>query len=192
MPGCECVIARPDRQSDEVPSSGQPHLELATNRKQLLAIVEDIAPGITRRYGVGPVSAAQAVVSFPHPGRCHNEAAFAALSGTSPIPASSGRTIRHQLNRGGDRALNRAIHGRRTGRDGRRPRPSDRYVTIVEFPSYEAAMENSRKPETGRVRQADGRAGYEGARVLQPGRPDDEPVSGIRSNTGGSTRPPAH
>jgi hypothetical protein len=39
-----------------------------------------------------------------------DEAAFAALSGTSPIPASSGRTIRHRLNRGGDWDLNRAIH----------------------------------------------------------------------------------
>jgi transposase len=88
----------------------QARIELATNRKQLLAIVEDIAPGITSRYGIGPVSAAQAVVSFSHPGRCRNEAAFAALSGTNPIPASSGRTVRHRLNRGGDRALNRAIH----------------------------------------------------------------------------------
>jgi transposase len=49
-------------------------------------------------------------VSFSHPGRCRNEAAFAALGGTSPIPASSGRTVQHRLNRGGDRALNRAIH----------------------------------------------------------------------------------
>ena len=49
-------------------------------------------------------------MSFSHPGRCRSEAAFAALSGTSPIPASSGKTIRHRLNRGGDRALNRAIH----------------------------------------------------------------------------------
>jgi hypothetical protein len=48
-------------------------------------------------------------VSFSHPGRCRSEAAFAALGGTSPIPASSGQTIRHRLNRGGDRALNRAI-----------------------------------------------------------------------------------
>jgi transposase len=84
--------------------------QLKDNRQQLLAIVEDIAPGLTSRYGIGPVSAAQALVSFSHPGRCRNEAAFAALGGTSPIPASSGRTIRHRLNRGGDRALNRAIH----------------------------------------------------------------------------------
>jgi transposase len=88
----------------------QARRQLAANRAQLQAIVDDIAPGLTSRYGVGPVSAAQAIVSFSHPGRCRNEAAFAALGGTSPIPASSGRTIRHRLNRGGDRALNRAIH----------------------------------------------------------------------------------
>lgn len=39
-----------------------------------------------------------------------NEAAFAALAGVNPIPASSGNTIRHRLNRGGDRRLNRALH----------------------------------------------------------------------------------
>ena len=55
-----------------------------------LAIVENTAPGLTTRYGVGPVSAAQVIVSFSHPGRCRSEAAFAALGGTSPIPASSG------------------------------------------------------------------------------------------------------
>jgi transposase len=88
----------------------QARQQLKDNRTQLLAIVDDIAPGLTSRFGVGPVSAAQAIVSFSHPGRCRNDAAFAALSGTSPIPASSGKTVRHRLNRGGDRALNRAIH----------------------------------------------------------------------------------
>jgi Transposase IS116/IS110/IS902 family len=53
---------------------------------------------------------AQVIVSFSHPGRCRSESALAALAGTSPLPASSGQTIRHRLNRGGDRALNRAIH----------------------------------------------------------------------------------
>ena len=59
--------------------------------------------------GVGPVSAAQAIVSFSRPGRCRSQAAYTALGGTSPIPASSGQTIRHRHGRGGDRALNRAI-----------------------------------------------------------------------------------
>jgi hypothetical protein len=39
-----------------------------------------------------------------------SEAAFAALAGTSPIPASSGKITRHRLNRGGDRQLNQALH----------------------------------------------------------------------------------
>jgi transposase len=84
--------------------------QLAANRTQLQAIVNDLAPGLTDRPGIGPVSAAQAVVTFSHPGRCRNEGAFAALAGTSPVPASSGQTVRHRLNRSGDRALNRAIH----------------------------------------------------------------------------------
>ena len=88
----------------------QARRQLKDNRSQLLAIVDDIAPGLTGRYGIGPVRAAQAIVSFSHPGRCRNEAAFASLGGTSPIPASSGQTIRHRLNRGGDRALNSAVH----------------------------------------------------------------------------------
>ena len=80
------------------------------NRAQLQTIVNDLVPGLIERRGIGPVSAAQAIVSFSHPGRCRNDAAFAALAGASPLPASSGRTVRHRLNRGGDRALNRALH----------------------------------------------------------------------------------
>jgi hypothetical protein len=49
-------------------------------------------------------------MSWSHHGRVHSEAAFAALAGISPVPASSGRTVRHRLNRGGDRTLNSAIH----------------------------------------------------------------------------------
>jgi transposase len=64
-----------------------------------------MAPGLTERRGIGAVTAAQAIVSFSHPGRCRSDAAFAALSGTSPLQASSGKTVRHRLNRGGDRAL---------------------------------------------------------------------------------------
>ena len=86
------------------------HNELKTNLAALHAIVTDLADGLTDRVGVGPVSAAQALVSFSHPGRLANEACFAALAGVSPLQASSGRTSRHRLNRGGDRALNRALH----------------------------------------------------------------------------------
>lgn len=83
---------------------------LKANRTELAAIVNDLAPGLTARPGIGPLSAAQALVSFSHAGCCRSDAAFATLAGTNPIEASSGQTIRHRLNRGGDRALNRAIH----------------------------------------------------------------------------------
>ncbi len=89
---------------------GQGRAQLKTNLTELASIVADIAPGLTERPGIGPVSAAQAIVAFSHPGRCRNDAAFAALAGTNPIPASSAHTTRHRLNRGGDRQLNSAIH----------------------------------------------------------------------------------
>jgi transposase len=83
---------------------------LVENRKQLAALVTELAPTLLTKVGIGPVSAARAIVSWSHHGRCRNDAAFAALVGASPIPASSGPTIRHRLNRGGDRQLNRALH----------------------------------------------------------------------------------
>lgn len=61
-------------------------------------------------FGVGPVVAATLIIGWSHPGRCRNNAAFAALAGVNPIPASSGNTTRHRINRGGDRTLNRALH----------------------------------------------------------------------------------
>ena len=77
---------------------------------QLHVIVEDLAPGLTDSRGGGPITAAQVIVSFSHSGRCRNDAAFAALVGTSPLEASSGHTVRHRLNRGGDGAFKSAIH----------------------------------------------------------------------------------
>jgi transposase IS116/IS110/IS902 family protein len=75
------------------------------NRFNLLAIGDDIAPGLTSRYGIGSVSAAQAIVTFSHPGRCRSEAAFAALGGTSPCRPAAAERSGTGLNRGGDRAL---------------------------------------------------------------------------------------
>jgi transposase len=83
---------------------------LAGNKRELAAIVTDLVPGLTNECGIGPMCAAQAIVSFSHVGRCRSDAAFAKLAGTSPIEVSSGQTQRHRLNRGGDRALNKAIH----------------------------------------------------------------------------------
>ncbi|MFF5161536.1 IS110 family transposase [Streptomyces sp. NPDC000348] len=60
--------------------------------------------------GIGPTSAAQILISWSHSGRFRSEAAFAAFAGVAPIPASSGLTNRHRINRSGDRQLNRALH----------------------------------------------------------------------------------
>jgi transposase len=78
---------------------------------QIAGITEDLAPGlVAAEPGLGYLSAAQILLAFSHPGRLHSEAAFAMLAGTAPLPASSGRTVRHRLNRHGDRRVNRALH----------------------------------------------------------------------------------
>jgi transposase len=83
--------------------------ELTENRKALDAAVEETAPELCELPGVGSVVAACVLTAWSHPGRVRSEAAFAALAGTCPIPASSGNTLRHRLNRGDDRRLNRAL-----------------------------------------------------------------------------------
>lgn len=89
----------------------QTHTEIAQNDKQLSHLVaQSPAAGGTSETGIGPVTAATVLVAWGHTGRLHNEAAFAALAGVSPLPASSGKTIRYRLNRGGDRQLNRALN----------------------------------------------------------------------------------
>src|SRR5215218_949020 len=85
-------------------------VEAAELRAELERLVAAVAPWLLELPGVGPISAAQVLVSWSHAGRLRSDAAFAALAGANPIPASSGQVIRHRLNRGGDRQLNRALH----------------------------------------------------------------------------------
>jgi transposase len=84
--------------------------EAAELRGELDRLVAATAPWLLELPGIGPISAAQVLVSWSHAGRLRSEAAFAALAGANPIPASSGQVTRHRLNRGGDRQLNRALH----------------------------------------------------------------------------------
>ena len=86
-----------------------------------------MAPALLARPGVGPVTATQVLISWSHPGRLRSEAAFAMLAGAAPIEASSGRVVRHRLNRGGDRQLNRALHTIVMIRE-RYHQPTKRYV----------------------------------------------------------------
>ncbi|MEU6583641.1 IS110 family transposase [Nocardia sp. NPDC046763] len=74
-------------------------------------LVTQINPALLELPGVGPDTAGQLLVTAgDNPGRIRSEAAFAKLTGTAPIPASSGRTDRHRLNRGGDRKANAALY----------------------------------------------------------------------------------
>lgn len=84
--------------------------QLRANERELARLIGAIEPGLLAETGVGPVCAAQLVVSSGTPGRMRSEASFAALAGASPLDASSGLQQRHRLNRGGDRQLNRALH----------------------------------------------------------------------------------
>jgi transposase len=84
--------------------------EAAEHETELEQLVTAACPPLLDLPGVGAITAAQFIVSWSHSRRIRTEAAFAALAGVAPIPASSGQTIRHRLSRSGDRQLNRALH----------------------------------------------------------------------------------
>src|SRR5712664_1080751 len=87
---------------------------LAKELKSLDTMLDELtsqhAKRLRERFGVGPQTAAVLVaVAGDNPERLKSEAALAALCGTSPLQASSGKTVRHRLNRGGDRSANNAL-----------------------------------------------------------------------------------
>jgi transposase len=95
---------------------------------ELRQLITAVAPALLAQPGIGPISAAQVLISWSHPGRFRSEAAFAMLGGPAPVEASSGQVVRHRLNRGGDRQLNRALHTivmiRQTHHGPTRPTPA--------------------------------------------------------------------
>lgn len=85
--------------------------EIATADTDLSTLVKQARPDLLAIQGVGIETAAQLLATCgDNPDRLHSEAAFASLCGVSPVPASSGKTRRHRLNRGGDRQANRALY----------------------------------------------------------------------------------
>jgi transposase len=84
--------------------------ELTALNTDLAALTRRAAPRLLARHGVGVQTAGQLLVTAgDNPDRLHSEAALAALCGASPVEASSGKTVRHRLNRGGDRQANNAL-----------------------------------------------------------------------------------
>jgi transposase len=123
-----CATRRPDRRPDRagaadpatalviaLRSLARRHQHLTTEITELDTLigplVTTINPALTALLGVGTDTAGQLLVTTgENPHRVHCEAAFAMLCGVAPLPASSGRTDRHRLNRGGDRQANAAIY----------------------------------------------------------------------------------
>ena len=78
---------------------------------ELERLTRSVASTLVNAFGVGPDTAATLLIAAgSNPDRLRSEAAFASLCGVNPIPASSGKTNRHWLNRGGDRQANAALH----------------------------------------------------------------------------------
>jgi transposase len=87
------------------------HDEIADLDAMIASIVDELAPNLVARNSIGHIGAAQLLLTAgDNPERLRSEASFASLCGVSPVPASSGKTVRHRLNRGGDRAANSALH----------------------------------------------------------------------------------
>ena len=85
--------------------------EIQDLRKELGRLIRTAAPALVGAFGVGPDSAAALLVAAgSNADRLRSEASFASLCGVNPIPASSGKTNRHRLNRGGDRQANAALY----------------------------------------------------------------------------------
>jgi transposase len=79
-------------------------------RKQITAMVAGHADHVAAIYGAGPIIAARFLAEVVDIDRYPTRDAFASANGTAPLAASSGRTIRHRLNRGGNRRLNYALY----------------------------------------------------------------------------------
>jgi transposase len=125
LPGTQIATVARWRTRDEELGAATARAEAVRLAKRVTELDEQIAANTTRmselvqasqaaplleKTGIGPVTAAICLTAWSHHGRVRSEAAFASLAGVNPIPASSGNTVRHRLNRGGDRRLNRALH----------------------------------------------------------------------------------
>ena len=89
----------------------QLNTEIQDLKAELQRLIQTTAPALVEAFGVGPNTAAALLIAAgSNPDRLRSEASFASLCGVSPIPASSGKTNRHRLNRGGDRQANAALY----------------------------------------------------------------------------------
>jgi transposase len=119
--------------------------EMGALEAQLAELVAASESSLPRLPGIGVLLAAKLLGETGDVRRFRSEAAFAAVTGTAPIPASSGQTQRHRLNRGGNRQLNRALH----------------FIAIVQARTYPPARAYVTR------RQAEGKTWREALRCLK-------------------------
>ena len=84
--------------------------EIDALTQRIASTLSDTPTSLTGIYGIGALTAAEILAEGGDPARFATKDRFAMANGTAPIEASSGRVVRHRLNRGGNRQLNRAIH----------------------------------------------------------------------------------
>jgi transposase len=84
--------------------------EIKQLERQIAQSVKQTGSGLPRLVGLGYLSAARIIGEVGDIDRIQSKARFARMNGTAPIPASSGQTQRHRLNKGGNRRLNHALH----------------------------------------------------------------------------------
>jgi transposase len=84
--------------------------EAAQLKRDIEKLVQATGTSLTQEYGIGPLVAARLLAEVVDIRRYPTRETFAAANGTAPIPASSGRTVRHRYNPGGNRQLNRALY----------------------------------------------------------------------------------
>lgn len=84
--------------------------DIQEDTDELASLMLRLTPRLLQVLGISTVLAAEFYNAWSQVGRIHSEAAFAAMAGVAPLPASSGLHTRHRLNRGGDRRLNRALY----------------------------------------------------------------------------------
>ncbi len=117
-----CKSFRPGRLDDPRAAAKYTLRSLACRHRQLNEEVQELdgelerltrtaAPALVNTFGIGPDTASSLLIAAgSNPDRLRSEASFASLCGVNPIPASSGKTNRHRLNRGGDRQANSALY----------------------------------------------------------------------------------
>lgn len=123
------------------------HDEVSDLDAMIGAIADELAPNLVARNSIGQAGAAQLLLTAgDNPERLCSEASFAALCGVSPVPASSGKTVRHRLNPGGDRAANSALRIIAIGRLRTDQRTKHQAATLSAFYFLRARGELARNP----------------------------------------------